>query len=205
MEYYHNSLDKPEISSPYTLKNIGILTATFIYFLADSSLPEAELLGELVYQKMAREKITKFKLDKVFDSISGLVTKEEKEGLKKYLGNLKKTIQVSQENKESLEGNLNREAEEIIPERMFKGLVGFDDLSQLEFFHFKEMIEENPFWISPTWLNEVLFLSDSKRNLLQIKKILSGEGLKVDLKKLIAYCTFLKEKGKIKWLKQTKN
>ena len=97
---------------------------------------------------------------------------------------------------------MKKKAERIIPQRKFKGLVGFDDLSPSGLLSFKELTGKNPGWISAAWLNEALFLSDGQKNLFQIKQCLSKEGLRINVKELISYFTFLREVGKIEWLRK---
>ena len=140
--------------------------------------------------------------DKVFQSILRLISDKEENGLKKYLDNLRKRIPVTetQEKFPQEKESVIKEARRIIPQRKFKGLIGFDDLSSGEIAGFKQLSGENPWWISPNWLNETLFLCDGKRTLFQIAQILSSERItKIDLKELISYFLFLKKKGKVQW------
>ena len=92
---------------------------------------------------------------------------------------------------------LRKEAESIIPIRLYKGFIGFDDLSIAQLSYYIQQFGRPPGWISPNWLNQALFLVDGKMSVYQIYQVLSGEGLELELKDLLEYIQFLDNTGKI--------
>lgn len=48
--FYHTSLDTPDNLDPSTMKKVGIMAATYVYFLATAQAQEAEWVADLVMQ-----------------------------------------------------------------------------------------------------------------------------------------------------------
>jgi len=195
--YWHTSLDTPEKVYSQTLKKIGIVAASYLYFIANAGYKEAKWMIDLIDKKMQIEKYTPYKLHTTLYSVSRLIpNKIEQEKLRKYIEKVEKSLLKGAiiEPLEEIPENLKKKANKLYPMKNFLGFVGFDDLDQNQSLEYKRITGEKPGWISSRNINSALFYSNGKRSLLQILQLLREEE-RFDLKKFMELFQFLERQG----------
>jgi aminoglycoside 3-N-acetyltransferase len=96
-------------------------------------------------------------------------------------------------------GKLDEKGRKIVPLRIFKGAVGFEFLNEEEKERLEELCGIKAGWGAPDWVQFALFLSNGRRNLLEIYEMLLKEGINVKLEALVNLMEFLKEKGLVRF------
>lgn len=189
---WHTSLDTPDTVDAETLKGIGVVAATYLYFIANAADKEAEWLADLIYRQLRRERPTKHRAEKFLKSILRLTTKKGRQRLKEKTGKLLTNLKLQEEIFPQPASQLEKEANTLLPKKNFIGFVGFDDLNTREREEYFKINGQLPWWISPCNLNFALFFSNGKRSLYQIWHLIKKA---YDLEKLIKNFLFLEKKG----------
>jgi hypothetical protein len=195
--FIHNSLDNPSNICFEATKTIGVIAATYIYFLANASTKDFYNLGCIASDWLKKSGTTKFHLNKIIESLTTLAELSGESVSTSCFQELAKDILIHEPKQIEVPVQLRKEAESIIPIRHYKGFIGFDDLSSTQLSHYIQQFGHSPDWISPIWLNQALFFADGERSVYQIYQVLGGEGLELELEDLLKYIQFLNKTGKL--------
>jgi len=195
--FIHNSLDNPSNICFEATKIIGVIAATYVYFLANASTKDFYNLGCVANDWLKINGATKFHLNKIDESLTTLAELSGESVLTYCFQELAKDVLIHEPKQVEVPVQLSKEAESMVPIRHYKGFIGFDDLSDTQLYHYFQQFGRYPDWISPVWLNQALFLADGKMSVYQIYQVLSGEGMELELKDLLKYIQFLDKIGKL--------
>ena len=219
--YYHSekdSLDKVDLN---VLKFLGIISATYLYFIANSKEKEVKYLLTIVsnfWEKkildIIKQGVQDGKLDyflKIFsanlNSTLELVKDESKDEIKKLIKTVednlinkinRKEFWLNTKDKENKEKHIP--GEKLIPKRIKFGLPAFDKISDEERSKFLKFARDIFPWSN--YLCSMLFWINGFRNIKEINWLLSNQYGKSDLKKLIKILKFMEKHNYIKFIRK---
>ena len=215
--WYHNSLDRPEIVSKRTVALMGIVAATYTYFLASADEEEIVRLADVTADRMSTEHPTAWRARHVLDSLLAFVDDPCKDRVRKRIGELMSRIPIVAEETPDVDVELRRQASALFPRRLYKGFIGFDDLSSEQYLDYEATFGQSPSWISQPWHNEFLFMLDGRTSVWDayrilrqefsflaghadpdvINEIIGPEGVALDLESALRLTRFLERIGKL--------
>jgi aminoglycoside 3-N-acetyltransferase len=94
---------------------------------------------------------------------------------------------------------INEKGRKIVPLRLFKGVVSFEFLNEKEKERLEKLCGVKAGWGAPDWVQIALFLSNGRRNLVEIYEILLKEGINVKFEALVNLMELLREKGLVRF------
>ncbi|MFH1824074.1 MAG: DUF4910 domain-containing protein [Candidatus Firestonebacteria bacterium] len=190
--YYHSEDDSMDKIDPNILKFIGIISATYLYFIANSKENEARWLMTI---------INNFWKKKIANAVKEGQTKEKIDYLLRiFNANLNSALKLVKESGESKKSKESKE--DLIPKRIKFGLLAFDGISDKEKEKFLRIAGTIFPWSD--YLCSMLFWIDGKKTIKEINWLLSNQYGKSDLKKLIKILKFMNEHRYIKFVNQEK-
>ncbi len=207
---YHSDADTMDKLDYNFVKNAGVVSAVYLYFIASAGIKEALWLAELVFScwnnsivKYMKEKNSSSKINFLIErgtenlnSISALVEGPERAFFNKKIAGY---ICCLEKYKKALSGKEKPvRGEKLVPVRSKCSLIpAMDSISGKEKTDFENKFKEYFPWsnyLSPMW-----FLTDGKRTIRQIHYFLKNNYGTSDLKRLVEIYKFLKRTKYIKF------
>ncbi len=215
--WYHNSLDRPDIVCKGTMELIGAVAAAYAYFLACAGEEETVWLAGVAADWMATEGSSEWRVQHVIDSLVKLTDERSRDRARERIVEAMRKVPVATTKTPDVDPALRREASAICPRRLYKGFIGFDDLSTEQFADYESTFGQPPSWISQPWHNEFLFMLDGRTSvwdayrILQqefdfladhsgpdvIHEVIGEEGVALDLESALRLTRFLERIGKL--------
>jgi hypothetical protein len=196
--YWHNNYDSPDHLNLDILKTamkmFGVIAASYCHFFIYPEKKMIDYLGEKTIEILKSENPSRFRVGKVKDSFNSFYKANSCKPDHIILDMFDKFLeQFEKHDKDQVsDENIFEKTNKLIPRRFNKGFVGFDNLDDNEMELFFKEISHAPFYVSPEWLSEILFMSDGSKSMSQILNILKKDGLNIDVEKAIKYLFFLK-------------
>jgi hypothetical protein len=208
VETHHNSEDTPDRVDPRSLRDISIVTAAFLYFIANADEAEALWLANLSEDRGYREILKsagggrdlQYAADRERQSVSSvlrLVSKPRQPALRKKLAPMLARLTRFAEEQEKRVGKPPERADAgvastIVVKRKRFGTLPLDDLP-----HDKWEGQPSGAWaLTPTI---ALYWCDGKRNLAEVQRLTEAE-LGPSKFDFVAYFRFLRKHGYVEFV-----
>ncbi len=196
--FYHTSADTIDKMDEKELHRVGVLAATYLYFIADMGSEEAQWTARLMTQK-AKERVVNAMLDSKDVAYIAEVEKKTVDSIYEleeiYLKDLKKEIDdlaASEKKRYKMEG-IEPPEMNFIPKRKFPGPISLSKvLHEVSFEEKKEYYEKMEKYEDYKGITSLaLFWVDGERDLAEIARRVYNEVGKVNTGFLLWYFEFL--------------
>ncbi len=118
--FIHNSLDNPSHICFEATKTLGVIAATYVYFLANASTKDFYNLGCIASDWLKKSGTTKFHLNKIVESLTTLAELSGESISTSCFQELAKDVLIHEPKQVEVPVQLRKEAESIIPKRHYK-------------------------------------------------------------------------------------
>ena len=116
-----------------------------------------------------------------------------------YISRMRGGRKTEREGEVDNEFAINEKGRKIVPLRLFKGVVSFEFLNEKEKERLEKLCGVKAGWGAPDWVQIALFLSNGRRNLVEIYEILLKEGINVKFEALVNLMELLREKELVRF------